>query len=37
MSTLVDPSRPTVADFHRVNRGGGLFSESVSQWIGAVF
>ncbi|MFE9651432.1 CDP-alcohol phosphatidyltransferase family protein [Micromonospora sp. NPDC006431] len=35
--TLADPSRPAVADFHRVNRGGGLFSESVSQWIGAVF
>ncbi|NYF55931.1 phosphatidylglycerophosphate synthase [Micromonospora purpureochromogenes] len=29
--------RPTVADFHRVNRGGGLFSESLSQWLGAVF
>ncbi|MBX7269663.1 CDP-alcohol phosphatidyltransferase family protein [Micromonospora sp. Llam7] len=37
MSTLADPSHPTVADFHRVNRGGGLFSEAVSQWIGAVF
>ncbi|WP_406039675.1 CDP-alcohol phosphatidyltransferase family protein [Micromonospora sp. NBC_00898] len=35
--TLAEPSRPTVADFHRVNRGGGLFSESVSQWLGAVF
>jgi phosphatidylglycerophosphate synthase len=34
---LVEPSRPSVTDFHRVNRGGGLFSESVSQWIGAVF
>ncbi len=31
------PPRPSVADFHRVNRGGGLFSESVSQWLGAVF
>ncbi|BCJ59542.1 CDP-alcohol phosphatidyltransferase [Micromonospora endophytica] len=37
VSTLAEPTRPTVADFHRVNRGGGLFSESVSQWIGAVF
>ncbi|MCI4063285.1 CDP-alcohol phosphatidyltransferase family protein [Micromonospora sp. R77] len=36
-ATLAEPSRPTVADFHRVNRGGGLFSESVSQWLGAVF
>ncbi|MFY1705039.1 CDP-alcohol phosphatidyltransferase family protein [Micromonospora sp. WMMA1923] len=36
-TTLAEPSRPTVADFHRVNRGGGLFSESVSQWLGAVF
>ncbi|PZF87233.1 CDP-alcohol phosphatidyltransferase family protein [Micromonospora deserti] len=35
-TTLAEP-RPTVADFHRVNRGGGLFSESVSQWLGAVF
>lgn len=35
--TLAEPSRPTVADFHRVNRGGGLFSESVSQWLGAFF
>ncbi|KOX15041.1 CDP-alcohol phosphatidyltransferase [Micromonospora sp. NRRL B-16802] len=33
---MADP-RPTVADFHRVNRGGGLFSESISQWLGAVF
>ncbi|NES29826.1 CDP-alcohol phosphatidyltransferase [Micromonospora terminaliae] len=36
-ATLAEPSRPSVADFHRVNRGGGLFSESISQWIGAVF
>ncbi|NBE82214.1 CDP-alcohol phosphatidyltransferase family protein [Micromonospora rubida] len=36
-ATLAEPSRPSVADFHRVNRGGGLFSESVSQWLGAVF
>ncbi|MFI1196981.1 CDP-alcohol phosphatidyltransferase family protein [Micromonospora sp. NPDC020750] len=36
-TTLTEPSRPSVADFHRVNRGGGLFSESVSQWLGAVF
>ncbi|MFC4149355.1 CDP-alcohol phosphatidyltransferase family protein [Micromonospora mangrovi] len=36
-ATLAEPSRPTVTDFHRVNRGGGLFSESVSQWLGAVF
>ncbi|GAA0396469.1 hypothetical protein GCM10009541_44390 [Micromonospora gifhornensis] len=37
VSTLAEPTHPTIADFHRVNRGGGLFSESVSQWIGAVF
>ncbi|SCL39128.1 CDP-alcohol phosphatidyltransferase [Micromonospora pallida] len=36
-TTLTESSRPTVADFHRVNRGGGLFSESISQWLGAVF
>ncbi|MFC0004173.1 CDP-alcohol phosphatidyltransferase family protein [Micromonospora siamensis] len=36
-ATSVAEARPTVADFHRVNRGGGLFSESVSQWLGAVF
>ncbi|MFU8853861.1 CDP-alcohol phosphatidyltransferase family protein [Micromonospora sp. SL1-18] len=34
---LAEPSRPTVTDFHRINRGGGLFSESISQWIGAAF
>lgn len=26
---------PTAADFYRVNRGGGLFSEAISQRIGA--
>lgn len=36
-TTLTESSRPTVADFHRLNRGGGLFSESVSQWLGAAF
>ncbi len=36
-ATTLAEARPTVADFHRVNRGGGLFSESVSQWLGAVF
>ncbi|MGI5212731.1 CDP-alcohol phosphatidyltransferase family protein [Plantactinospora sp. CA-290183] len=30
----VSPS-PTAADFYRVNRGGGLFSEAVSQRLGA--
>ncbi|MFY1674485.1 CDP-alcohol phosphatidyltransferase family protein [Plantactinospora sp. WMMB334] len=30
---LVSP--PSTADFYRVNRGGGLFSEAVSQRIGA--
>jgi len=28
-------TQPTAADFYRVNRGGGLFSEAVSQRIGA--
>lgn len=37
VSTLTEPSRPTRADFYRTNRGGGLFSESISQWIGAAF
>ncbi|MFI6264318.1 CDP-alcohol phosphatidyltransferase family protein [Micromonospora sp. NPDC051006] len=37
MTTLAEPSRPTAADFHRTNRGGGLFSESISQWLGAAF
>lgn len=36
-TTLAEPVRPTLADFHRTNRGGGLFSESVSQWLGAAF
>ncbi|MFF5175566.1 CDP-alcohol phosphatidyltransferase family protein [Micromonospora sp. NPDC000089] len=35
-TTLVEPSRPAVTDFHRTHRGGGLFSESVSQWLGAI-
>ncbi|BCJ71620.1 hypothetical protein CS0771_11640 [Catellatospora sp. IY07-71] len=30
------PHRPGVADFYAVNRGGGLFSEALSQRIGAV-
>ncbi|GAB2951494.1 hypothetical protein GCM10027280_44870 [Micromonospora polyrhachis] len=30
-------SRPTTADFYRVNRGGGLFSETISQRLGAGF
>lgn len=29
------PTEPTTADFYRVNRGGGLFSEAVGQRIGA--
>ncbi|SBV29003.1 CDP-alcohol phosphatidyltransferase [Micromonospora krabiensis] len=37
VTTLAEPVRPTAADFHRTNRGGGLFSESISQWIGASF
>ena len=26
---------PTAADYYKVNRGGGLFSEAVSQRLGA--
>nr|WP_184841059.1 CDP-alcohol phosphatidyltransferase family protein [Allocatelliglobosispora scoriae] len=29
-------SVPSIRSFYAVNRGGGLFSEGVSQWIGAV-
>lgn len=38
-STTTSPerSRPGFGDFYRVNRGGGLFSEALSQRIGAVF
>ncbi|HEX5542011.1 MAG TPA: CDP-alcohol phosphatidyltransferase family protein [Micromonospora sp.] len=36
MTTLVEPARPRAADFYRTNRGGGLFSEAISQRIGAV-
>ncbi|WP_028192841.1 CDP-alcohol phosphatidyltransferase family protein [Salinispora pacifica] len=37
MNTLPEPSQPTPADFYRTNRGGGLFSEAISQRIGATF
>jgi phosphatidylglycerophosphate synthase len=37
VTTLAEPAHPTLSDFYRVNRGGGLFSESVSQWLGAGF
>ncbi|MFK3982473.1 CDP-alcohol phosphatidyltransferase family protein [Micromonospora sp. NPDC050397] len=36
-TTSAEPSRPTAADFYRVNRGGGLFSEALSQRLGAAF
>jgi phosphatidylglycerophosphate synthase len=36
-TTSAETSRPGAADFYRVNRGGGLFSEPVSQRIGAGF
>jgi Phosphatidylglycerophosphate synthase len=38
VNTSVEASgspRPTAADFYRVNRGGGLFSEAFSQRLGA--
>lgn len=37
VSTMTKPSQPTLADFYRTNRGGGLFSEAISQRIGATF
>ncbi|HEX5594836.1 MAG TPA: CDP-alcohol phosphatidyltransferase family protein [Micromonosporaceae bacterium] len=37
MTTLIEPARPRVADFYRTNRGGGLFSEAISQRLGALF
>ncbi|HEY0700005.1 MAG TPA: CDP-alcohol phosphatidyltransferase family protein [Micromonospora sp.] len=36
-TTPSETSRPGFADFYRINRGGGLFSETVSQRIGAAF
>ncbi|MEE6258608.1 CDP-alcohol phosphatidyltransferase family protein [Plantactinospora sonchi] len=38
MNTSAEPTltpSPTAADFYRVNRGGGLFSEALSQRLGA--
>lgn len=37
MTTSTELSRPTAADFYRVNRNGGLFSETFSQRLGAGF
>lgn len=34
-TTSAEPARPGFGDFYRVNRGGGLFSEAVSQRLGA--
>lgn len=36
-SRSADVPLPSTKDFYRVNRGGGLFSEALSQRIGAVF
>ena len=36
-TTSAEPSRPSAADFYRRNRGGGLFSEALSQRLGAGF
>lgn len=33
--TSTELHRPTARDFYRVNRGGGLFSEAISQRLGA--
>ena len=33
--TTETTAAPTAADYYRVNRGGGLFSEAISQRIGA--
>jgi phosphatidylglycerophosphate synthase len=35
MTTATTPARPTAADFLARNRGGGLFSETIDQRIGA--
>lgn len=35
MTTSAEPARPRAADFYRTNRGGGLYSEAISQRIGA--
>jgi phosphatidylglycerophosphate synthase len=37
VTASTESARPRVADFYRVNRGGGLFSELLSQRLGAVF
>lgn len=37
MQSATIGNRPTAADFYRVNRGGGLFSEAISQRVGAAF
>src|SRR3954453_13748293 len=35
-SQIAEPGMPpTAADYYRANRGGGLFSETVSQHLGA--
>ena len=34
-SPTADAAAPTAADYYKVNRGGGLFSEAVSQRLGA--
>ncbi|HEX6967660.1 MAG TPA: CDP-alcohol phosphatidyltransferase family protein [Micromonosporaceae bacterium] len=36
-TTLTKSPRPGVGEFYRSNRGGGLYSEAISQRIGAVF
>jgi phosphatidylglycerophosphate synthase len=37
VTTSAEPYRPSAADFYRANRGGGLFSETLSQRLGAGF
>jgi phosphatidylglycerophosphate synthase len=34
-TSATDATRPTASDFYATNRGGGLFSEAVSQHVGA--
>jgi phosphatidylglycerophosphate synthase len=34
-SPTTEQQQPTAADFYKVNRGGGLFSEAISQRLGA--
>ena len=40
MQSTTDPAparpRPSLTDYYRVNRGGGLFTEATGQWVATV-